>query len=107
MARQYGFGYPETLYRKLVAVELAHQQIDCVSDVGIVPVWTGQELPRYTTHHLQVADHCLVHIRSLLAHATTHDFLATRTYMRCLGLKLGLIINFGSKELQIHGIRSE
>ena len=107
LARQYGFGYPETLYRKLVAVELAHRQIDCVSDVGVVPVWTGQGLPRHTTHHLQVADHYLVHIRSLSAQPTTHDFLATRTYLRCLGLKFGLIVNFGAKELQIHGISSE
>ena len=53
LANQYGLGYPETMYRKLLAIEAAHHDLSCVSDVGITPTWNGHALPCHTTKHLR------------------------------------------------------
>jgi GxxExxY protein len=107
IANQYGLGYPETTYRKLIAIELVHHDLPCVSDIGLTAVWHNQELPRHITSHLRVADNYLLHIRSLLENPTVHDFAAIKTYLKNLGLKFGLIVNFGRKQLQIFGLKSD
>lgn len=107
LARQHGLGYPETMYRKLLAIEAEYHQLSCISEVSITPVWNGQTLPRHSTQHLCLADHYLVHIRSLLKYPTAYDFMAMKTYLKSLGLKFGLVVNFGSKQLQIYGVKSD
>jgi GxxExxY protein len=107
VASQVGLGYPETLYRKLVAIESEIHNLPCVVDVGITPTWRDGLLPRHVTPHLYFANKFLVHIRSLLEHPTRYDFIATRTYLRNMGLDYGLVVNFGQKKLQIYGVKSD
>jgi len=107
LARQYGLGYPETMYRKLMAVETAHDHVSCISNVGITPTWNGRKLPRHATQHLCIADNYLVHIRSLLEYPTAYDFTTTKTYLAACGLNFGLVVNFGSHQLQIYGVKSD
>lgn len=107
LARQCGLGYPETMYRKLVAVEMAHHHLSCTSDVGVTPRWQGHSLPRHTTPHLCVADKYLVHIRSMLEYPAAYDFTATKSYLKNLGLNFGLVVNFGRRQLQIYGVKSD
>ena len=107
LAQQYGLGYPETMYRKLLAVEAAHHQLSCTSDVNVATTWNGHNLPSHTTQHLCIADSYLVHIRSLLEHLTIYDFTSTKTYLKALGLTFGLVVNFGSKQLQIYGVKAD
>jgi len=107
LANQYGLGYPETMYRKLLAAEMAHHHLPCISDVGIRTKWNGRNLPRHATQHLCVANNYLVHIRSLLESPTTYDFISTKTYLAACGFKFGLVVNFGRNQLQIHGVKSD
>jgi GxxExxY protein len=107
IANQFGLGYPETTYRKLIAIELLHHELPCVSDMGLTAVWHNQELSRHTTSHLHVADSYLLHNRSLLERPAAQDFAATKTYLKNLGLRFGLIVNFGRKQLQIFDVKSD
>ena len=106
LGQQYGLGFPETMYRKLLAIEAAHHNLACVSEVKISPVWSVADLPSHTSRHLLIADQYLVHIRSLLEYPTKYDFTSTKTYLQCLGLKFGLVVNFSKKELQIYGVKA-
>ncbi|MCP4422645.1 MAG: GxxExxY protein [Chloroflexi bacterium] len=107
LVREYGLGYPETIYRKLLAVEATHHQLDCVSDVSVSTTWNGYPLARHITQHLLIANNYLVHIRALLHFPTTYDFIATRTYLKNLDLSFALVVNFGKDELQIYGVKRD
>ena len=104
VARQFGLGYPETVYRDLLAVEFAHCNLDCQTEVEVPASWQGQSLGTQKTQHLLVAQKYLVHTRSLLDTPTPHDFTRLKTYLTAVDLKIGLVINFGRTLLQIHGV---
>ncbi len=106
IARQYGFGYPESVYRKLVAIETAHNHLPCVTDITVVPTWRGYDLPQQLTQHLQIAEQYLINIRTLHGHPTSYDFVATKTYLNQLGFKFGLVVNFSPHKLQIFGVKA-
>ena len=40
----------------------------------------------------------------MLNQPTGYDFARTKTYLSSLGLKFGLIVNFGKRQLQIYGV---
>ena len=107
IAHQYGLGYPETVYRKIIAIELAHHSLPCTTDFEVPARRNGTILDYHKTPLLLIADNYLVHIRSLLDYPTEYDFTRTKTYLTSLGLKFGLVVNFGRKQLQIYGVKAE
>ena len=106
IAQQYGLGYPETIYRRIIAIETACHGLECVSDVGITPVWADCELPRHVTHYLQVEGKYLICVRAFAEYPHPFEFAALKTSLKLLGLEFGLIVNFGRKALQIHGVKA-
>lgn len=102
LARLYGLGYPEALYRTLIAVELQHQNIPCVTDVEIPVTLEGHMLGFQHTPYILVADRVLIHVRASLDRIPKHDFIKTHSYLREMGLKVGWVVNFGRKSLQIY-----
>lgn len=102
LAMQYGFGYPETIYREMVAVELNHHGIPCTGEPDVTARLHDDILGTHKIPHLLVANRFLLYIRSSLKHIPTHDYLRTQTYLSALGLKVGWVINFGRHTLQIH-----
>lgn len=102
LGKQYGLGYPETLYRKLIAAELTYQNIPCISDLNIIVKLDSYRIGKQPTPYLLIADRFLLHIRSSIKSIPSHDFIKTRTYLNALDLKVGWIVNFGQDKLQIH-----
>lgn len=102
IGKEYGLGYPETLYRKLIATELTHHHIACVSELNIPVKLDNHKIGEQNTPYLLIADRFLLHIRSSIKSIPTHDYIKTKTYLRTLGLNVGWIINFGQDKLQIH-----
>jgi len=107
IAQQYGLGYPETMYRKLAAIELVQNNISCVSEIEVPALWNGSLLAYHKTQHLLIGNNYLLHVRSLLEQVTNYDFTQTRTLLAAFGLKYGVIINFGYQQVQIHGIKTK
>lgn len=101
LARQYGLGYPETLYRKLIAVEMTHQGISCVSDIHVPATFEGEEIGTQATPFILIEDRFLLHVRALMDGTTTYDFLTTRTFLAELGLKVGWVVNYGRNKVHI------
>ena len=60
----------------------------------------------FTEVQLLIGDRYLMHIRALLHYPTGYDFTQTQTYLEALGLNIGLVVNFGRKQLQIYGIKA-
>jgi GxxExxY protein len=106
IGRQYGLGYPETMYRRIVELELRHQGLACSEDV-IVPVqWQGAILRGDKIDHLLVEGRYLVSIRALLEFPSRLEFAQTKNYLQHLGLQFGLVVNFGKRQLQIYGVKA-
>ena len=102
LARFYGTGYPEIVYRQMIALEFGHQGIDCISEVNIPARWREKDIGTQVTQHLLVDNRFLLLVRANLDLPPAYDYLRTRTYLKALGLKMGLVINFGRSQLQIH-----
>lgn len=104
IGEQYGLGYPETLYRRVIAVELAHIGIDCISDLNIEALFGNQRLGTQSTPYMLIENRFLLHIRSSFDTIPKHDYLKTNTYLRALDLKVGWLVNFGTLKLQIAAV---
>ena len=106
LGHQYGLGYPDTMYRQIVEIELLHMGIVCQANAEIPVDWNGQKLGTHNSNHLLVENRYLVNIRSLLDYPPKHDYARMKTYLNALGLEFGLIVNFGKKQLQIYGVNN-
>ena len=104
VARQFGMGYSESIYRKLLTLELENAGIPCLVDTNIPAKWDQKTIHTQSTHHLLVANRYLLHVRALIGHPSRYDFFSTKTYLSALGLKFGLIANFHSEYLQLKGV---
>lgn len=104
IAQQYGLGYPETVYRKLIAVEAVSCGIQCREEMEVPVLWNGEQLTYQWTQQMLMEGKFLIHIRSLLPYPTEYDFTRVKTYLACLDLSIGLVINFGKDQLQIYGV---
>jgi GxxExxY protein len=104
IADQFGLGYSEVLYRKIAAIELRHSGLDCQSEVKIPSKLNGLSIQELDSDHLLIEHQHLLGIRSLLSHPTKYDFAQMKTYLNSLGLKTGIVVNFGKQQLQIYGV---
>lgn len=101
IAHQYGLGYPESVYRKLIAVELAYQGIACVSDICVPATYAGEKIGTQETPFMLIENRFLLYVRALMDGTPAHDFLTTRTFLDELGLKVGWVVNFGHHKVYI------
>jgi GxxExxY protein len=107
IAEQYGLGYPEAMYRRIVAIEMNHNDLSCQANVEIPVRFDSKVMTQHPSDHLLVEGSYLLGIRSLLDHPPRYDFARTKTYLNSLGLKFGLVVNFGKKQLQIFGVNPD
>jgi GxxExxY protein len=107
VAAQYGLGYPETVYRRITAIEMQHSGLDCQSAVDIPAKLDGKILARHSSEHLLVEGKYLLNVRALLERPARYDFAQTKTFLNGLGSKFGLIVNFGKRQLQIYGVNAD
>lgn len=104
IAHQFGFGYPDTVYRRLLSIEFAYNDLHVIED-AVVPIeLAGKSTIDMNTQHLLIEDKFLLHIRSLLDQPSGYDYARTKNYLAHLGLSIGLVINFSRKKLQIHAV---
>lgn len=95
----HGLGYRDTTYRGLLAGDLQADKIPCVN-APTVPVRAGSRLlGEILCHCLVVQEQVGVLVLALRETLTAADRAILQTYLRLLHLPLGVIVNFGKKEL--------
>lgn len=107
VAEQHGLGYSDAIYRSMLAVEARHFGLACEMNATIPARWGASTLSEYQSDHLLLDGYCLLNVRALLDRPSHYDLGRTRTFMRALGLKLGLLVNFGKKQLHILALGSD
>lgn len=107
IGHQYGLGYPETMYRNIIAIELEHNDLYCQQAIEIPARWYDRLLTKHESDHLLIENKYLLNVRSLREHLPRYEFARTKTYLNSLGLQMGFVVNFGKKQLQIYGVNAE
>lgn len=104
IAHQYGLGYPDTVYRKIAAIEFNHIGIHCLERVEIQAKMNNIILARHISTCLQIEQNILLMTCSLLESPSIYDFAQMKTFLNSLGLQIGVIANFGKRKFQIFGV---
>jgi GxxExxY protein len=103
---QYGLGYGEGIYRKLFAamIEDAGRQINL--EPRIEPHYDGQAVGQFPIDCMVVDETLPCVVMALKDGLSRFDLLRTESYVKNLGLRFGVAVNFGKSKLEINAIHA-
>lgn len=107
IGRQYGLGYPETFYRDVISLELNFHKLKCQPKITIPVKWGETLIAQQPSSYLLIEDVWPLRVFSLLDRPTHYHLEQMRTFLKQMGLERGIIVNFGKKNLQFHGISTQ
>jgi len=96
--RTLGPGFEEVFYQRAMAMELPGYNLDFTREVWIDVYYKGQKLGRKRVDF--VIEGVMVEIKAKSALEEV-DFVQTLSYLKASGYKVGLLLNFGAKTLEI------
>lgn len=96
--RTLGPGFEEVFYQRAMTLELPTQKLEFGREVWIDVHYKGKKLGRKRVDFLIEA--VMVEIKAKVALEEV-DFVQTLSYLKASGYKVGLLINFGAKTLEI------
>ena len=94
-----GWGFLEKVYENALIAELRDRQIAVIPQPEIPVRYKGKTIGLYNGD-LLVAGEVLVEIKALSALNTVHEQQILH-YLKATGIKVGLLLNFGTQRLQI------
>lgn len=101
--RQVGHGFLEIVYQESLALELSAQDIPFQREVSMAIRYKGHTLPcGYRADFVCFGD-ILVELKALST-IGANEQAQVINYLKASGLRLGLLLNFGSPRLQIKRI---
>jgi GxxExxY protein len=102
----HGLGYGESIYQDLILAELKHKEIKFASKTIIPVEYEGRIIRNFEMSLPIVEGRFILGITALQKRIEFYDIARIQTYLRALKLQIGLLVNFGKKELQITGVRA-
>lgn len=97
-----GPGFSEDLYERALTLELTARQIPFEQQKSIQVSYKGQPLGIYRLD-LVVADQIILELKAVSALTDTFR-QQLRSYLKATGLRLGILINFGTGKVQAERI---
>jgi len=102
----HGLGYGEVTCRKLFETELDFRQVKYQNRSPIEVNYEGEIISVFKMKPLLIENRVICDIRALDEKIDFYDIAKVQSYLRALGLKIGVIVNFGKNELEIRGVRA-
>lgn len=96
--RTLGPGFREVIYQRALARELPAHGLDFAREVWIDVHYKGARIGRRRVDF--VIDEVMVETKAKAALADV-DFVQTLSYLKASGYKVGLLLNFGTRKLEI------
>ena len=96
--RTLGPGFEEVFYQRALALELSGQGLEFGREVWIDVYYKGRKLGRKRVDF--VVEEVMVEIKAK-ASLEDVDFVQTLSYLKASGYKVGLLMNFGAKTLEV------
>jgi GxxExxY protein len=98
-----GPGLLESIYESALCYELQARGIGCKQQVAVPVVYKGFEIKKPHFLDLLVDDRLIVEVKAVEKYSSIFE-VQLLTYLRLKSLSVGLVINFGEKQLR-QGIR--
>ena len=93
-----GSGFEEVIYQRALAVELPAHDLEFSREVWMDVTYKGVKVGRKRVDF--VIDEVMVEIKAKAALEDV-DFVQALSYLKASGYKVGLLLNFGARKLQI------
>lgn len=93
-----GPGFQEVIYQRALELELQSLGLDFLREVDISVYYKGRDIGTRRVDF--VIEDCLVEIK---ARSEFHDedYIQALSYLKASGFRLGLLLNFGARKLEI------
>jgi GxxExxY protein len=101
-----GSGYGESVYNKMLAIELDYRKISYQTKFPIEVRFEEDIISTFKMKPLLIENQIICDIKALKDNIDFYDIAKIQSYLRALKLNIGIIANFGSDELEIKGIRA-
>ena len=100
--RALGPGFEELIYQRALAQELPAHRLEYAREVWIDVVYKGQKVGRKRVDFVigDQSGEVLMEIKAKVKLEEV-DFVQTLSYLKASGHRVGLLINFGGKQLEI------
>jgi GxxExxY protein len=102
---QFGLGYSEETYRKLVIVAVEDRGLSLNREPEVEPHYREQSVGRFPVDCLLVASRIVCVITALKDGLDIFDLARTQSYLSNLHLRFGIAVNFGKNQLDVKGVR--
>jgi len=102
----HGLGYGESIYQQLIVAELKYRKIDYVVETQIKAEFQGEFLKNYILKLPVIESRIICCVTAIKDKIDSYDIARMRTYLKALNKNIGLIVNFGKKQLQIRGVHA-
>ena len=96
--RTLGPGFEEVIYQRALALELPAHNLEFSREVWIDVTYKGTKVGRKRVDF--IIDEVMVEIKAKAALEDV-DFMQALSYLKASGYKVGLLLNFGARKLQI------
>ena len=101
VGRTVGLGYSDSIYRRLMEVELREQGLSLQTDVEAPAIWRNTVIAYQRTPFLVVEDQILFHVITYAHGPVSYELARCREGLRNLHLPLAILANFGYRQLQL------
>ncbi len=99
MNKELGTGFVEPVYQEALEIEFNRQNIPFQREKYLNIFYKGQKLTKHYLADFVCYDKIIVELKALSELSGKHE-AQILNYLKASQLKLGLLINFGSKSLQ-------
>lgn len=97
--RTLGCGFPEVIYQRALAKELDGAGISYSREFGMPILYSGESIGTRKVDFL-IEERISVELKAMSKLEDLH-LAQAKNYLECYNLRVGLLINFGSKSLEV------
>ena len=97
--KELGAGFVEGIYQEALEMEFARQNIPHLREHNLNVFYKGQKLSKHYFADFVCYNQIIVELKALSAITSNHEAQVIN-YLKASEMKLGLLINFGSRSLQ-------
>jgi GxxExxY protein len=98
--KELGFGFSEIVYKDAIEIEAQFQGIPALRERQFDILYRDRKLPHKFIADFVMFDNIIVEIKSSSRGIADEHISQTLNYMKASGSRVGLIINFGRKNLE-------
>ncbi len=103
--RELGPGFIESVYENALVLELRHRELPLNRQVSVPVLYREVEVGLHRLD-LLVSDQIVVELKAV-KHISDVHFAVVRSYLRAVGHKHGLILNFAKPKIEVKRVISE